>query len=184
MMKIKSIIAFIFFFFTSSIVYAYRIEDGVLSSGGMSSRSRSYVLEGTLSPIFGSSGWLSSRSYKAIIGFWHPYKRLGSEKANIEEVYSNLGNYRNMLYRASPNPAIDEVEIRYSIKNKGRVEIVVYNIIGQKVKTLVNKVQEPGEYKVVWDLGGISKESVPGGVYFYSMKTKGFKEIRKMIIIR
>ena len=60
----------------------------------------------------------------------------------------------------------------------GDVELSIYNLLGQKVATLVDKEQSTGRYKVEWDASGFSS-----GVYMYRLETdNGFVQTKKMII--
>jgi flagellar hook assembly protein FlgD len=62
------------------------------------------------------------------------------------------------------------------------VELVIYNILGQKVRTLVNKPLEPGEHKVTWNGTDNSGRPVASGIYFYRMKAGNYSETKKMIL--
>ena len=105
----------------------------------------------------------------------------------IEQTSSNgVLNYH--LEQNYPNPFNSSTEIKYQIKPPGYgagkkqsfVEIAIYNILGQKVDSLVSENQEQGIYKVHWNGKGF-----PSGVYYYQLKING-KPIatRKMILMR
>jgi hypothetical protein len=78
-----------------------------------------------------------------------------SDIANEEEVP------RSFSLGAYPNPFNAQTTISYSLYQPGPVTLTIYNIMGQKVVTLVDEVQQAGEHKVVWDAGDVSS-----GVYF------------------
>ena len=79
-----------------------------------------------------------------------------------------------------PNPFNPTTTIRYTVASAGKVRLTVYNILGQKVRTLVNKKQQAGQYAITFD----AKE-LASGVYIYRLQTdKGFSQTRKMILIR
>jgi photosystem II stability/assembly factor-like uncharacterized protein len=83
-----------------------------------------------------------------------------------------------------PNPFSGGTEIRYQLANKGKVRLVVYNILGQGVRRVVDKQQEAGAYMATWDgrdgTGGI----VSSGVYFYRLEAGGKSQTRKMVKVR
>ncbi len=70
-----------------------------------------------------------------------------------------------------PNPFNPETTIRFTTQNtKKNTELIIYNLKGQKVKTLVNEVLPAGEHSVVWNGKDENNRSVASGVYFYKMK--------------
>ena len=78
-----------------------------------------------------------------------------------------------------PNPFNPSTKIEFSIQDFGFVSLKVYDILGNEVTTLVNSEKPVGVYKVEWDATGI-----PSGVYFYQLKTEGFVETKKMILMK
>jgi hypothetical protein len=60
-----------------------------------------------------------------------------------------------------------------------KVELSVYNLLGQKVTTLVNKKQSAGSYEVQWDASGFSS-----GVYLYRLSVGTFIETKKLVLLK
>jgi len=87
-----------------------------------------------------------------------------------------MGNY--------PNPFNPETTISYSIKSDEQVTIEIYNLKGQKVKTLVNEKAKAGNHKVVWNGSDDNGKSVSSGVYFYRMKSGRYTSSKKMILMK
>jgi len=87
-----------------------------------------------------------------------------------------MGNY--------PNPFNPETTIRFALGSDGFVSIDVYNIRGQKVRTLLNGVYSGGEHRVVWN--GVSDDgrNVGSGVYFYRMSAGGYVGVKKMLLLK
>ena len=83
-----------------------------------------------------------------------------------------------------PNPFNPETNIVFSIPSKGNVEINIYNIKGQKVKSLVNEQYAPGRHKVVWDGRDQNDDTVSSGIYFYRLDAAGKKLTRKMVLMK
>jgi hypothetical protein len=69
-------------------------------------------------------------------------------------------------------------------ENSENAEISIYNIKGQKVKTLVNKKFDTGEHSVVWDGRDKNNKLVSSGLYFYKLQVGKFEKVRKMILLR
>ncbi len=83
-----------------------------------------------------------------------------------------------------PNPFNPTTTIAFSLAEKSNVELSIYNIKGQKIKTLVSGMTDSGEHRIEWDgLDSMNKPS-SSGVYFYRLKTAGYDRVRKMILIK
>ena len=96
---------------------------------------------------------------------------------NIEEV--------NFLGTNYPNPFNPETTISYNVaKDNQKVEIVVYNIIGQKVKTLVNSAKQSGEHTVVWNGRNEQGNQVGSGIFFYKIKSGSYSKTKKMVLLK
>ena len=78
-----------------------------------------------------------------------------------------------------PNPFNPSTSIQYSVPGSEFVSLKVYDILGNEVATLVNEQKQAGNYKVNFDAKNLSS-----GVYFYSIRTGQFNQIRKMILLK
>ena len=78
-----------------------------------------------------------------------------------------------------PNPFNPITNVKFSIINLGNVRLVVFDIMGREVQTLVNEKLQPGTYEARFDGSMLNS-----GVYFYKLITKGFTETKKMLIIK
>ncbi len=83
-----------------------------------------------------------------------------------------------------PNPFNPSTFIAYTLSRKSDVNISVYDILGRKVTTLVDKPQPAGNYQIEWNGLDINGNKVAAGVYFYLMRTNDFSETRKMILLK
>ena len=83
-----------------------------------------------------------------------------------------------------PNPFNPSTEIRFDLPKNEFVELVIYNMIGQKVKTLDSRVMEPGYHSVIWDGTNDSGNLAANGMYFYSIQAGKFQDIKKMIFLK
>lgn len=91
---------------------------------------------------------------------------------------------RFSLFQNYPNPFNPETTIRYQLPKTAKVVLEIYNVLGQKVRTLVDEEKTAGYYKVVWD--GRSNTGVPvsSGVYFCRLKAADFTAVKKAVILR
>lgn len=78
-----------------------------------------------------------------------------------------------------PNPFNPATTISYSLAQKSRVSIKIYNVQGQWVQTLVEKQQEAGFHQVIWDARGMSS-----GLYFYQITAGDFSAVRKAMVVK
>ena len=96
----------------------------------------------------------------------------------------SIGSLSYKLYQNYPNPFNPKTAISYTIgtsqlKALNSVDLSIYNLIGQKVSTLVNKKQPTGTYEVHWDASGL-----PSGIYYYRLFVGNFIEVKKMILLK
>lgn len=83
-----------------------------------------------------------------------------------------------------PNPFNPNTIISYTLAEDCLVKIIIYNILGQRVKTLVNETQRAGHRIVRWDGKDNKGQEVASGVYFYRIEAKDFIQSKKMVIIK
>ena len=84
-----------------------------------------------------------------------------------------------------PNPFNPATTIRYALPQAADVELTVYNVVGQAVRTLVAEHQSAGRYVVEWDATNDSGHSLSSGLYFYHLQAGGeFREVKKMLLLK
>ncbi len=89
------------------------------------------------------------------------------------------------LYQNSPNPFNPSTVIRYDVPSGGaNVSLRIFDVNGRLVKTLVSESLSPGEKSVTWHGDDNSGNRVASGVYFYSIETPGFRETRKLVLMK
>jgi hypothetical protein len=97
--------------------------------------------------------------------------------------YALYQNYPNPFSANGPfgNPA---TTIQYALPQPANVEWAIYNLLGQKVRTLVDREQPAGCHDVVWDGRNDAGMPVGSGIYLYRMKAGRFVETRKMVMMQ
>jgi len=88
------------------------------------------------------------------------------------------------LYQNAPNPFNLETQIAYQLPESGEVSLVVYNMLGQPIRTLVYGFQSAGYYQVSWDGTNAYGQVVPSGVYLYRFVSKGLVESKHMLVVK
>ncbi|MCF7793297.1 MAG: T9SS type A sorting domain-containing protein [Candidatus Cloacimonetes bacterium] len=96
---------------------------------------------------------------------------------NISQVTHLIGNHPNPF---NPTTTIDFVIAGSS----AQTELLIYNIKGQKVSSLINNVLEAGAYSILWDGKDSKNRTVSSGIYFYKLKVGNVEQTRKMIMLK
>ena len=89
-----------------------------------------------------------------------------------------------VLHQNYPNPFNSSTLIKYEAPSEANVRIAVYNIIGQRIKVLVDDLHRAGSYEIIWDGLDESGDKVTSGIYFYRIDSANYSEIKKMILVK
>ena len=89
-----------------------------------------------------------------------------------------------ILYQNYPNPFNPITSIKYDLPIETRVTIEIYNIIGNKITTLIDKNMDAGSHIVRWNSTDRNSVKIPSGIYFYHIKTNEFIKTKKMILLK
>ncbi|MFH1213780.1 MAG: FlgD immunoglobulin-like domain containing protein, partial [Candidatus Neomarinimicrobiota bacterium] len=99
-----------------------------------------------------------------------------SETENLPKVYSLNQNY--------PNPFNPTTSIRYSLPKESNVKIIIYDIVGKEIRTLVNQNQSAGYQSIIWDGKDNNGHTVSTGIYLCRMVTDEFRKVQKMTFLK
>lgn len=88
------------------------------------------------------------------------------------------------LFQNYPNPFNPTTTIKYAIPSNDKVEIIIYNTPGQRVKILLNENQEAGFHEMIWDATNDAGGRVGSGIYYYSVEAGEHKAVKKMILLK
>ncbi len=88
------------------------------------------------------------------------------------------------LFQNHPNPFNPETEISYDLPNDAYVILTVFNVIGQKVKTLVDESQNAGHKSVRWGGKDDNGNRVSSGVYFYRIQAGEYSQTKRMVLVK
>ncbi len=78
-----------------------------------------------------------------------------------------------------PNPFNPSTKINFNTAQSGNVSLIIYNVLGQQVRTLVNGFMEAGEHTI-----NFSAEGLQSGLYFYKLQSSGMNEVKKMTLLK
>jgi len=101
-----------------------------------------------------------------------------NQLTGISPIANELPN-EYKLYQNCPNPFNPMTKLRFNLKQSSNTKLVVYNILGKEITTLVNENLSPGSYVVDWD-----GSAYPSGIYFYKIEAATFSDVKLMILIK
>lgn len=111
-------------------------------------------------------------------------QRVGPLIPGVDETRTNRLSKPITLSPGFPNPFNNKVKISYSISKKMKVKLKVHDAAGHLVKTLVDRIEEPGSKIIEWHSRNDDGSTIPNGVYFCRLETDGFSQTKKLILLR
>ncbi|UCB52423.1 MAG: T9SS type A sorting domain-containing protein [Candidatus Zixiibacteriota bacterium] len=107
------------------------------------------------------------------------------EPTDVEDQTDNPNIPRRFaLFQNQPNPFNPVTQISYQLPEACQVRVIVYDLRGQKVRTIVDGYQEAGYRRIVWDGRNDRGDVVASGIYFYKIKAGDFVDSKKMVILK
>ncbi|MBN1781384.1 aryl-sulfate sulfotransferase [bacterium] len=105
-------------------------------------------------------------------------RRISTSDIRIDAISEKPGNF--FLSEVYPNPFNSQTAIRYRMAEASEARLVIYNLAGQQVSTLVDEKQQAGSHTVVWNAAGVA-----GGMYLIRFETEhGYGQTRKLILLK
>ena len=118
-----------------------------------------------------------NQTYDSAFGFNRLALPMPVQVQTRPEAFALANNY--------PNPFNPATTIKYALPQAADVELTVYNVVGQPVRTLVAEHQSAGRYVVEWDATNDNGHSLSSGMYFYRLEAGGeFREVKKMLLLK
>jgi hypothetical protein len=117
-----------------------------------------------------------SRAFRVVAGRTEYVEKQSNGIPVIPLEYSLSQNF--------PNPFNPVTTIQYSLANSGTVNLEIFNILGQKVRTMVNGPQRIGEYSVTWDGKDNHGILLSTGIYYYQIQANTYRSVKKMTFIK
>lgn len=116
------------------------------------------------------------------LGHLHLYSMI--YQTSFLQINTEIENSSNLpayyaLYQNYPNPFNPSTTIAYQVAEPGFISIKVYDILGKEIQELVNEYKQKGNYKVEFNSRGYTS-----GLYFYVMNAPGFRQTKKLIILK
>lgn len=155
-------------------------EYGDITPGGTSMENKKQYIKYSLNCPDSIYARFNINIYSNDILFWSDTFSVFIHKDPTGIVLQKENLIKNFALRQNyPNPFNPITVISYQLPVSGSVELFIYNILGQKVATLVSKKQPAGIYKMEWDASALSS-----GVYFYKLSSSDFTSVKKMLLVK
>ena len=121
----------------------------------------------------------------ANVGYYTDYSNISSvmlESLNIEDnEYLPLSF---QVYQNYPNPFNPTTSLSYQLPDDGKVEVIIYDMMGKLIKNLANEKQSSGQNSIIWNATNNSGNQVSAGLYIYTVKTSNHKQSKKMLLVK
>lgn len=107
--------------------------------------------------------------------------------SDVKEIQGSDDEVRPSQFHLSqnyPNPFNPVTNLQFTLSKSVHVKIDIFNIVGQRVRTLVDKDMKPGVYVADWDGKDENGNSVSSGIYFYKMQAGEFSNMKKMVLLK
>jgi len=155
---------------TPQVKAQYSIANSVFGNGYTPQANSSYQLKGTLGQAISQKEIIINQTVSKLIltGF--------NNSSLVPTRYELSQNY--------PNPFNPETSISYDVPKTSFITIEVFNLLGQKLRTLVNEKKNPGTYQILWNGLDDQGQAVSSGVYLYKMQAGDFAAMKKMVLVR
>jgi N-acetylneuraminic acid mutarotase len=138
--------------------------------GGLQVNNYVYFLDGTSGSIYDPNNEIWRFNLDSLKEYQEP--------TSLDQPYQDANN-SFVLHQNYPNPFSESTHISYELTEPDKVQLEIFNIIGEKIITLVNEPRNPGSYEVTWNAEGVQP-----GIYFCKLKVAGFEKVAKLIVSR
>jgi hypothetical protein len=112
--------------------------------------------------------------------FYYSFMIADSQDCEVTGIVENVHYPTSFkLYNPYPNPFNPSTTIRFSVVTTDLLSLLVFDITGWLVETLIDGKMEPGTHEIMWDA-----QSYPAGIYFVQMTSGRYRQVRKLILIK
>jgi hypothetical protein len=157
----------------------YRCDWSVVGSGGGEMSSTAYRCGSTAGQT--AAGFLSGTEFLAVVGFWQADYIVGIAEKQGPVFPRELVT---RLDAVAPNPFRERTHVRYSVAAEGQVSIMVLDLTGRAVRTLVNGPQSAGRYTAGWRGDDDAGRMLANGIYFCRFTVGDHQEVKKLLLTR
>jgi len=166
------IIIFVTLVFLISGNAQYTLSTSVLGNGFGVMSSADHEIHSTVGQSL--IGTVSITTHIHHVGFWYYFNLvtgIDGEQDLLPKEFELMQNY--------PNPFNPLTRIKYAVPRPTHVRVEIYNVLGQRVRTLVDEEKLPGYYVI-----DFNASSLASGFYIYRLEASGFNAVKKMVVMK
>ena len=134
-----------------------------------------------------------------VVQFYYTYSYNGLEANTSDNPHSyEIGSCNNSNLNTSiellpknytlnqnyPNPFNPVTTLRYDLPENGIVTIIIYDMLGRQVKTLINQTQDAGYRSIIWDATNDYGKPMSAGIYLYQIQAGEYMQTKKMVLLK
>lgn len=157
------------------------LERSAFSGGAANVSGGAFALRATIGEA-GPVGQVSGGSHTLGKGFWAGFNLLMA--VDVPAVSPEAIVTENSLEQNSPNPFRGPTSIAFSVARGAPVRMIVYDVTGRRVATLVDRTHSPGHYRIDWRGNDEWGQGVAPGVYFTRLTIGSWSQTRKMLKLK
>ena len=128
---------------------------------------------------------ISTDSFTATTGtnYFIPVFWVGESDVSVDEPADNFPR-EFVLYSNYPNPFNPTTTLRYDLPEDSHVSIMIFDLMGREIRTLINKQQSAGIKSIMWDGTNDLGQPLSAGMYLYRISAGDFHSVKKMVLLK
>lgn len=169
---------------STPLSFAFEKQQGELYLASMNVDKEATIGEGAITDIiFRIKGTYDPKDFTLADGIFIDLAGATNavNRLDIRDAYSQT---KFKLGDNTPNPFNPMTVIPYTVSARDHVQLTIFNILGQEIRTLVNETIDAGSYTLVWDGHDASNRPVASGTYFYRLDANGFSQTKRMMLLK
>ena len=155
----------------------------VASANTVSSQTYKYDAQGRLTQVAYSDSMSVAYAYDSNSNLLSTTVA-GDLGTSVQDPESDVLPKVFALQQNYPNPFNPTTTIEYRVPSASHVKLLIYNMLGQRVRTLLDEQKQPGVHQIVWDARDDFGRKVAANVYFYRFVAGDFRKIQKMVLVK
>jgi hypothetical protein len=116
--------------------------------------------------------------------YWDDFSVVEGDFVRVDDLEENSMPAHYSLLPNYPNPFNPETTLSYTLPVDSHTQVLIYDILGRRIRTLIDQPQSAGHHQVIWDGRNDQGITVSSGIYFYVLETPTCRLTRKMSLIR
>jgi len=162
---------------------AYELSHVTTSAGAPAGVSGGLALRGSTAAESGPAGRVTGAGYTLGLGFWPGFFEASGATGIVAPALAASLPRSNSLLQNHPNPFGGATTIAYAVTSPAAVNLVIYDVSGRRVATLVERESAPGFFEARWNGADDRGANAASGIYFYRIRVGAWSATRRMLKI-